>query len=441
MRGERRRPTPHLGDFLHPRNRYKANPPNFYALGERYPSFLQYLRNINHERRTASLPFDDPYAARELTRTLLKHDFGLEWTIPIDRLCPPLPNRLNYLHWIEDLLHQCGVDPFQSVHGHAIRGIDIGTGASCIYALLGAKTNRWHFLATEIDAVSFESAKENVETNQLTDLISVQRVSSSRLLEEPIAASNNQHSYHFSMCNPPFFGDIDEADTNPDASCMGSSSEMACPGGEVAFIKDMIVDSVKLRDRVLIYTSMIGRKASLRLVLAVLREHEIRNVCTTEFFQGRTKRWGIAWTFAEDVSLNEQVKVLGKRKESQRRQETSFEVPMWTEEVEYGCRSMQEVLDRMKDFITSQSPTITFTEEQINSHRITLNISTLEDTKFAGEITCDESNGCHVQVKYGSGTRDAFWRFADELKAATIRSGRHWRRKRKKQEHSSEPPH
>lgn len=41
MRGAKRRPTPHLGALLHDRNRYKDNPPDFYALGSLYPSFRQ----------------------------------------------------------------------------------------------------------------------------------------------------------------------------------------------------------------------------------------------------------------------------------------------------------------------------------------------------------------------------------------------------------------
>jgi hypothetical protein len=41
MRGEKRRRTPHLGDHLHPRNRYANAAPDFYALGKLYPEFRQ----------------------------------------------------------------------------------------------------------------------------------------------------------------------------------------------------------------------------------------------------------------------------------------------------------------------------------------------------------------------------------------------------------------
>jgi 23S rRNA A1618 N6-methylase RlmF len=53
-----------------------------------------------------------------------------------------------------------------------INGIDIGTGASCIYPLLGCKLNpNWNFLAVEINEVSIEFATNNVERNQFTSRI------------------------------------------------------------------------------------------------------------------------------------------------------------------------------------------------------------------------------------------------------------------------------
>lgn len=46
-----------------------------------------------------------------------------------------------------------------------------GTGASCIYPLLGSTLNGWYFLATEVDDMCFNYAKKNVEQNNLSDLI------------------------------------------------------------------------------------------------------------------------------------------------------------------------------------------------------------------------------------------------------------------------------
>ncbi|KAG6610656.1 putative methyltransferase METT10D [Phytophthora cinnamomi] len=365
MRGERRRPTPHLGALAHDRNRYKDSPPDFYALGQQYPEFKQYLRNVDEAKCRASLAWDDPFAVRELTKTLLLHDFGLEWEIPINRLCPPLPNRLNYLHWIEDLLSQAACKSFveqtagenhqpSTTEEMLVSGIDVGTGANCIYALLGATMNKWKFIATEIDSDSYECAKKNVVRNHLETVISVKRTHTNKLLMEPLQDEPPDRRFHFVMCNPPFFDHMNEADTNPDASCMGSANEMVFPGGEVAFIGSMIAESVELQTRVLWFTSMVGRKSSLRKLLAMLREKQVRSTRTTEFFQGRTKRWGIAWTFSSDVMDDPSTKVLGKRKEAHRRQELCFQVPLHSQEVQFGCVSIQDVVQRIREFVDTK---------------------------------------------------------------------------------------
>ena len=43
----------------------------------------------------------------------------------------------------------------------------LGTGASCIYPLLGAKINGWKFRASEVDEMSYRFAAENVKRNDL----------------------------------------------------------------------------------------------------------------------------------------------------------------------------------------------------------------------------------------------------------------------------------
>lgn len=43
-------------------------------------------------------------ATRALTACLLRDDFGLAWWLPEGQLVPPVTNRANYLHWVNDLL-------------------------------------------------------------------------------------------------------------------------------------------------------------------------------------------------------------------------------------------------------------------------------------------------------------------------------------------------
>lgn len=69
-----------------------------------------------------SLNFKDLEAVRALTCTLLREDFGFSTDIPPERLISTVPLRLNYIHWVEDLIgHQnCDKSTLR-------RGIDIGT--------------------------------------------------------------------------------------------------------------------------------------------------------------------------------------------------------------------------------------------------------------------------------------------------------------------------
>lgn len=78
---------------------------------------------------------------RCLTQTLLHRDFGLNLDLPENRLCPPVclynsigthefthfalsqvPNRLNYILWLQDILDSTTESP---VHNRIIRGIDM----------------------------------------------------------------------------------------------------------------------------------------------------------------------------------------------------------------------------------------------------------------------------------------------------------------------------
>lgn len=102
---------------MHERNIYKV-PPDFAKLAEEYKEFGKHI-TVSEDGR-GHLNFKAPGAVRELTYTLLKHDFGLTLEIPLDRLIPTVPLRLNYILWIEDLLKE------SSLEADAIKGIDIG---------------------------------------------------------------------------------------------------------------------------------------------------------------------------------------------------------------------------------------------------------------------------------------------------------------------------
>ncbi|CAC5388991.1 METTL16 [Mytilus coruscus] len=291
-----------LNKFMHPRNKYKNKKANFQYLAIKYPEFRKHV--YPDVSGKLFLDFKNPDSLRQLSTTLMKEDFGLDVVLPPDRLVPTIPLRLNYILWIEDILKD------SSVEGD-ISGIDVGTGGSCVYPLLSARMNKWRFLATELDDTNFTCAVKNVERNQMTNLIQVQKVEKSVVLLDVLNTS--AATFTFCMCNPPFFMDNLEAQgiTNtrsddrpePHSVCTASPTESVAFGGEVEFVKKMIHESLELKTKVRVYTSMVGKKTSLSPLKEELRKLKILNFSTTEFCQGKTMRWGLGWSFDETIKF------------------------------------------------------------------------------------------------------------------------------------------
>ncbi|KAK0174769.1 hypothetical protein PV327_010499 [Microctonus hyperodae] len=272
-----------LRKFMHPRNKYKI-PPKFKDLAALYPEFKQHI--ITDLTGKLRFNFKNEESLRVLAKTLLKHDFNLEVEIPHDKLVPALPLRLNYILWIEDLMKHAKINNIT------------GTGAVCIYPLLCARVNGWKMIATEIDSSSVTSAMENVRNNCLDELINVVAVNGKYILKDVVT---DEHTYSFTMCNPPFF-DLDKSDeieksSPPRNAQTGNKIELTVDGGEYSFVKKIIDESAELGNKIQIYTSMIGLKNNLSKCLCELKQRNIENLTWTEFCQGRTKRWGLAWSF------------------------------------------------------------------------------------------------------------------------------------------------
>ena len=117
---------------MHSRNRYADKKLDFGELAEFRPSLKPFLLQKNDpstQPHSFSLDFSKPAALRELACALLERDFGITLEIPLDKLIPTVPLRLNYIHWLEDLLSG---DANPSIpKGTSIVGIDIGMMMFC----------------------------------------------------------------------------------------------------------------------------------------------------------------------------------------------------------------------------------------------------------------------------------------------------------------------
>ncbi|KAK1441276.1 hypothetical protein QVD17_07122 [Tagetes erecta] len=291
-----------------PRKSYSV--PDFGVLASLYPSFEPYVF-YSPADGSPKINWKDFNATRQLTSVLLLHHHSLTWWIPDGQLCPTVPNRANYIHWLEDLLSS-DIIPNYHRDQNIVKGFDIGTGANCIYPLLGASLLGWSFVGTDVTGIALEWAERNVKNNpQISKLIEIRKVDFEEESTNQNTSNGESYSgppillgvvktdekFDFCMCNPPFFVTMDEAGLNPNTSCGGTPAEMVCPGGEQAFISRMIQDSVQLKQSFRWFTSMVGKKSSLKNLTSKLREVGVTVVKTTEFVQGQTSRWGIAWSF------------------------------------------------------------------------------------------------------------------------------------------------
>jgi len=130
---------------LHPRNLHNA-PYDLDLLTEVVPELSTYLFINSFKKR--SLDFSNPKAVLALNRAILIYYYGIkDWTIPENYLCPPIPGRADYIHYISDVL----IDDQIS---EKIKGLDIGVGANCIYPILGSQIYNWNMVGADINTMA-----------------------------------------------------------------------------------------------------------------------------------------------------------------------------------------------------------------------------------------------------------------------------------------------
>jgi len=254
------------------------------------------------------LDFSDPAALACLAATLFKKDFDLVVEVPPTGLIPTLPSRLNYLLWVEDLLSTLPNQATESANKE-VRGLDIGTGATAVYPLLATKHLGWSMIGTEASPESLATAKANVARNNFDGKVRIEGVEEGELLEAVVKRENYQ-KFHFTMCNPPFYR---PGEKTPE-EVVGKPKEVEVTGGEVAFAKKMVDESRALLDKITIYTVLLGHKSSVAEVKKVLHTTpEVTSLASTQFCQGKTMRWGVAWTFVPGIDLRSVQSVKAKK--------------------------------------------------------------------------------------------------------------------------------
>lgn len=295
---------------LHPRNRHQGRY-DFPKLIKSSPELAKFV--IINPYGKESIDFADPAAVRVFNRALLKAFYGIaHWDIPADYLCPPIPGRADYLHLLADLLasHNDGVIP----RGAAISALDIGTGANCIYPLVGHSDYGWHFVGSEIDTTAIAAATTIVKANGLGKAISVRQQANRKQILLGLLASDER--FDISLCNPPFHASPDEALRGsqrkwralgkadpkrklPVLNFGGQSQELWCEGGEIGFVTQLINESAKVPQQVLWFSTLVSKASNLPLIQNVLKKAGALESQVVEMGQGQKQSRFVAWTFQD----------------------------------------------------------------------------------------------------------------------------------------------
>jgi 23S rRNA (adenine1618-N6)-methyltransferase len=122
-------------------------------------------------------------------------------------------------------------------------------------------------------------------------------------------------SFSLSICNPPFHASAEEAaagtrrknknlhGASPKAESShalnfgGRANELWYPGGEVAFIRQMIAESCARPGLCLWFTTLVSKHASLAPLERQLRNARVRDLRVIPMFAGQKQSRLLAWSF------------------------------------------------------------------------------------------------------------------------------------------------
>lgn len=286
-KGELHKDNPHKGKY------------DFDKLVKALPSLEKYV--ILNPLGEKTIDFSNPEGVKILNKALLKAYYNISfWDIPEGYLCPPIPGRMDYLCYLNDLFDQ-----------KKLRVLDIGIGANCIYPLLGSQNFGWDFVGTDIDEVSIKTASLLVASNKnLKGKIELRQQKNKDYIFKGIL--KEKEKFHLSMCNPPFHSSLEEAlegnlrkrnnlskDNVKEAKLNfgGQKAELWCQGGELLFLKKMIKESLEFKDNIIWFTSLVSKGDNIKPLEKLLKKIGAKEIKIINMSQGQKISRILAWTF------------------------------------------------------------------------------------------------------------------------------------------------
>ena len=289
------------------------------ALSQVLPELAPHI--ITGQKGQLTLDFANPLAIKALNKAILKKDYKIDfWDLPDGYLCPPIPGRVDYLYHLNDLL-----PPSNDRNAHVL---DIGTGANLIYPMLGSRIFNWRFVASDIDTIAVNCAKQLAKANKgLDKQIKVRQQTDEKKLFANIIGKDEY--FDITLCNPPFHASQEDAmagterknrnlkrnkdkrgsaiktDNQKDhLNFSGQSSELWCEGGELAFIKKMINESASFKEQVGVFTCLVSKKENMVAIKAALTSQNVASFKFVDMSQGNKISRFVAWTYDTEWLLN-----------------------------------------------------------------------------------------------------------------------------------------
>lgn len=286
---------------LHPRSKHNSNY-SFDELSVLVPELKSKLRKNPNGNDT--IDFSDQESVYLLNKALLLYFYDLTfWSLPKDNLVPPIPGRADYVHYLADLIGYG--------NGDSINILDVGTGASLIYPLIGTKIYNWNFVASDIDANSLINAENIINKNErLNKKIELRKQENNEFILKGIIKSTDY--FDAVMCNPPFFKSQQEAELQTlrklkglnkgrdsvklENNFSGKHNELWYEGGELVFLLKFINESIGFKNNVRLFTSLVSNENHIKPVTKLLKKLDA-NYKTVDMYQGNKKSRFIAWSF------------------------------------------------------------------------------------------------------------------------------------------------
>lgn len=293
---------------LHPRNKHSGQY-DFAALIAAYPPLERHVSRNAYG--TLTIDFFKPQSVKALNKALLMSYYGISyWDIPPHCLCPPIPGRADYIHYVADLIRS--TPPLHKPENEPVyRCLDIGTGANCIYPIIGCTEYGWTFVGTDIDPTSLANARKIATCNPIL----AHRIELRQQME-PLhffkGIIRMDEYFDVSVCNPPFHSSAAEAEegTLRKLSSLkgrtvskallnfgGNAHELWCEGGELRFLLDMIAESQAYSRNVGWFTTLVSKEKNLSKLYAQLKAVGVAEYKTIPMQQGTKSSRILAWRF------------------------------------------------------------------------------------------------------------------------------------------------